>query len=70
MTLRRDRTNRKARFRAALALARMTAREWTEKEKVTETHLYAVLKGERQSMKLTAKIDAFVAKYLGSQEAA
>ena len=69
VTLRRDRTNRKARFRAALALAHMTAKEWTEREQVTETHLYAVLKGNRESAKLTSKIDAFIAKHLNGRAA-
>lgn len=70
MTVRREREGRKARFRAALALARMTAREWTEREHITETHLYAVLKGDRQSAKLTGKIEAFIAKQLGERTAA
>jgi hypothetical protein len=65
VTLRRERSARKARFRAALALARMTAKEWTIREKVTETHLYAVLKGERRSEKLTSKVDTFISKHLG-----
>lgn len=42
----------------------MTARDWCDQEKVTETHLYAVLKGDRQSAKLTAKIDAFIGEKL------
>lgn len=64
VTLRKEMTTRKARFRAALALARMTARQWTERESVTETHLYAVLKGDRESNKLITKVDAFIAQYL------
>lgn len=48
----------------------MTAKEWTEREDVTETHLYAVLKGERDSNRLVAKIDAFIAKHLDGGVAA
>lgn len=47
----------------------MTAREWAEQTGVTETHLYAVLKGERQSLKLDSKIDALIARQLGEDAA-
>ena len=47
----------------------MTAKGWCEKEDITETHLYAVLKGTRQSAKLTAEIDAFIVKHLGERAA-
>lgn len=57
--------SRKARFRAALALARMTERSWADQEGITRQHLYLVLKGDRISETLTAKIEAFIAKYLG-----
>lgn len=63
-TVRQALETRKARFRAALALARLTAKEWTEREGLTETHLYAFLKGHRQSKPLEQKIDAFIDKYL------
>lgn len=58
------RKERRALFRAALALARITAKQWAVDNNVTETHLYAVLKGARESNPLTAKIDAFIAQHL------
>lgn len=56
--------SRKARFRAALALAHMTETSWALERKCSRQHLYLVLKGERESAKLVAEIDAFIAKYL------
>jgi predicted transcriptional regulator len=58
---RKELDERRARFKSALALARMTAKQWAEENGVTETHLYAVLKGDRESAKLLAKIDACIA---------
>lgn len=63
---------RRARFRAALALARLIAKDWASQQGekgITETHLYAVLKGGhvkggRDSAPLTAAIDAFIAEWL------
>lgn len=54
--------NRKARFRAALALAGLTQKEWAEREGVTASHLSRVLAGERDSGTLNNKIDAFTRK--------
>ena len=55
---------RKARFRAALALARLTAEEWAEQNDVTPGHLSHVLAGKRESASLCEKIDAFARKFL------
>lgn len=70
VTVETDRTTRKARFRAALALARMTAKQWASDNGVTETHLYAVLKGTRDSATLTSKVDAFIAQHLKNEKPA
>ena len=56
--------SRKARFRAALALAHKTAREWARERDVTRGHLYAVLSGERESATLINQVDAFIGEYL------
>lgn len=47
-------------FKSALALARTTGKQWAADNDVSEQHLYAVLKGARESAKLLAKIDAFI----------
>lgn len=58
---------RHARFKYALARApRMTAKQWAAQNGVTETHLYFVLKGERESASLLEKIDQFIQKRLAS----
>lgn len=62
--------SRKARFRAALALARMTAEEWAEANDVTAGHLSQVLAGKRESLTLCERIDAFARKYLKGTVAA
>lgn len=59
-----EREIRRARFKAALKLARLTAKKWCAAEGgVTDTQLYAVLKGDRESEKLLGKIDDFVARH-------
>ena len=55
---------RKARFRAALALAGLTAEQWAEQNDVTPSHLSHVLTGKRESRSLTDKIDAFTKEHL------
>lgn len=42
----------------------MTARDWCDREGITETHLYAVLKGDRLSARLLDKIDTFITDHL------
>lgn len=62
------RVSRKALFKAALAVAEKTARQWAEDNGVTEGHLYAVLSG-RESARLSALIDAFIVRYLPGRAA-
>jgi hypothetical protein len=59
----RAKPNRKALFRATLALAGLTAEQWAAKEGVTAGHLSQVLSEKRESRTLTEKIDAFVLAY-------
>lgn len=62
--------SRKARFRAALGLARVpSAAAWARENDVTPGHLSQVLDGKRESLKLVARIDAFIAKHLPEQAA-
>lgn len=68
----REVIERKKRFKAALALAGMTQKEWAaqqgEKQEdgkprgVTKTHLNEVLNRNRDSEPLNAAIDAFIEK--------
>lgn len=60
----RTANDRKARFRAALALTDMTAAEWAQEQGVTPSHLSQVLRGLRESKSLTEKIDAFAKKHV------
>ena len=57
---------RKERFKAALALARMKATDWCEENDVTPQHLARVLDPDedRDSHRLTQKVDEFIAKHL------
>lgn len=61
-TVGRPQMSRKARWRAAIALAGTTAKEWCTEQGITEGHLYQVLRGDRESPPLLQKIDAFIAK--------
>lgn len=56
------RTSRKQLFRAALAIAGLTAREWADREGTSESYLSLVLNGKRESEALTMKIEAFAQK--------
>lgn len=62
--MQRTKDTRKARFRAALALAGLTAEQWAEREGITASHLSRVLAGERDSSRLLEKVDAFTEKHL------
>lgn len=62
--------SRRARFKAALALADVTMKDWAAGEGVTLGHLYAVLNGERESMRLTGKVDEFIARHEATGAAA
>ena len=55
---------RKARFRAALALARLTAEQWARENDITPGHLSLVLSGDRPSLSLCEKIEEFTEKHL------
>jgi len=57
--------DRKARFKAALALSGLTAAEWAAEHDLTAMHLSLVLHGKRESVALTSKIDAFIREQLG-----
>lgn len=56
--------DRKARFRAALVLAGLTAREWCDNQAIGYPHLFRVLNGERESQSLDEKVDSFIDQYL------
>lgn len=58
--MRKHKANRKARFKAALALAGKTAQGWADENKVTRQHLGAVLREDRASGALIEKVDAFI----------
>jgi hypothetical protein len=62
-------TSRKQLFRAALAIASLTAEQWAEKEGVTAGHVSQVLSGKRESKALTDKIDGFVRQHLDKHTA-
>jgi hypothetical protein len=66
--MRKLKANRKARFKAALALTGMTQQQWAEREKVTRQHLGAVLRDDRESGSLIAKVDAFIAEVAQQQK--
>lgn len=53
---------RKERFAAACRRAGTTQREWAAGRDVTYTHLYLVLRGDRQSDRLNDQVDAFIAE--------
>jgi hypothetical protein len=55
-------TLRKRQFKAALAIADVTLKEWAASENVTPMHLNEVLLGNRTSERLNTAIDAFIAK--------
>ena len=59
--MRQIRPDRKRKFKAALALAGLTAQQWAEKERITRQHLNATLNNESESKPLTEKIDGFIA---------
>lgn len=69
-TPRKDLTMRKRRFLAALDLAGHTQTSWAAQEGITVTHLYLVLSGQRESARLLAKVDAFIAEQLAAASAA
>lgn len=57
-------TGRKQLFRAALAIAGMTAGQWAAAQGISDSYLSLVLSGKRESVTVTEKIDAFIDKHL------
>jgi hypothetical protein len=70
---RKDRARRKpkppnvVRFHRALRRAGITAEGFAKAHRVSRFHLYLVLRSEREAPRLTAEIDAFMAKW-GEEE--
>jgi hypothetical protein len=60
----KQKTSRKQLFRAALAIAGLTAAEWADREKITAQWLSMVLNEKHSSLTLTEKIDAFTRAHL------
>lgn len=65
----KDTLSRKAQFKAALALAGVSQKQWAEQHGVTPPHLHAVLTG-RESMRLIRAIDEFITETLRRPSAA
>lgn len=63
-------TSRKQLFKAALAIAGLTGKQWAEGEGITPQWLSMVLSGKEVSGTLTTKIDAFIAEHLPDHHAA
>ena len=55
------RPDRKARFKAALALSGTTMSEWADRAGVVRQHVHQTLRYPEISAPLTEKIDAFIA---------
>lgn len=55
---------RKQRFRAALVLAGLTMEQWAAERDLSTGHVSQVLDEKRESMRLDAEIDAFIAEHL------
>jgi hypothetical protein len=63
----KQRTSRKQLFRAALAIANLTAREWAEREGTSDSYLSLVLNEKRVSPSLAPKIDQFIRKHVSRE---
>lgn len=61
--------SRNQRFKAALAMAGITAREWARQNEVSHGHLSQVVRGIRHSATLAEKIDTFIAKHVRAHAA-
>lgn len=61
---------RKRLFRAALAMADLTAGEWAEKVGISESYLSLILNEKRPSEAVDAKIDAFIEQHVAVQTVA
>lgn len=60
-------TSRKQLFRAALAIAGLTAAEWAEHEGITAQWLSMVLSGKNVSLTLSEKIEAFTREHVDAR---
>jgi gp16 family phage-associated protein len=58
-------TSRKQLFKAALAIAGVTAAQWASNNDLSPEHVSFVLNGKRESARLIAKIDAFIVEHVG-----
>jgi predicted transcriptional regulator len=56
--------DRKAQFAAALRLAGMTQARWAEQRGLSQAHVSLVLNGHRESLRLLAEMDRFIAEHL------
>ena len=68
--LRTKRVNRKAALKAAWAYAGQTMENWCAEQGITPGHLYQVLGGKRESARLVAVIDEYIAKHTPTASAA
>lgn len=59
----KEKPSRKQQFRAALALAGLTAKEWADREGIDETYLSRVLNEQRTNEAIIAKVDAFTKRH-------
>ncbi len=55
---------RQRQFRAALAMAERSVKSVCQELGVTENHLYLVMRGDRESRRIDAAVDALIAEYL------
>lgn len=58
--MKKSQANRKARFKAALALDGTTQKEWAGGQELTVQHIAMTLRGERESKKLIDAIDSYI----------
>ena len=70
MTLRNRKSSRKARLKAACVLAGITIQEFAREAEVTTWHLSEVLDGHRESQRVSARVDAFIATQFARESAA
>jgi hypothetical protein len=62
--------DRKKLFLAALELAEINVKDWVAARRITKSHLYAVLAGKRESVRLDNEIDRFTAETLRKHRSA
>ena len=62
-------TTRKQLFRAALAVAGLTAEQWAVREGTTSGHLSMLLAEKRKNERITGRVDAFIKKHMAGHSA-